>query len=351
MTEIIPPSTYEIWRDQEGVPVHKGPMFSDLYGPIVMSMWKRKGVPGAFIDLDGGEESLDAYVIEIPPGGETLPEKYMFEEEVTVLSGYGVAVVSTTSGSKQTFEWQPGSLFSPPLNTNRQYYNSSATEPARLLVVSNAPIVWNYFRSENFVYNCDHEFTERFSGESDFFSGEGTDLGGMVWQTNFVKDINNFHLRDYSDRGAGGTGVMFEMANNTMQSHIAEFPVGTYKKAHRHGPAAHILILSGDGYTLMWKDDPKDAIRIDWKPGALFSPPDMWWHQQFNLGEEPARYFAVHYGYWRVVMKDLGPEKVHEEHGLQISYEGEDPLVLQTFQEGLSDRGLDPLPLDDWRRD
>ena len=37
---------------------------------------------------------------------------------------------------------------------------------------------------------------------------------------------------------AGGINAMLEMADNNTKSHISEFPIGTYKKAHRHGPGA-----------------------------------------------------------------------------------------------------------------
>lgn len=345
----IPPSPYAVWLKSESVPVIDGLMVEDIRGELPMAHWARKGVKGAFINLRGGEESMDAYVIEIPPGGHTEPEKFMFEEEIVVLSGRGASTVSLPGGKKQHFEWQAGSLFSPPMNSWRQHFNGSGREPVRLLAVSNAPIVMNLFRSSEFVFNCDHAFNDRFSGEEDYFSPKGKALPNLIWRSNFVSDIHRFTLRDYSWRGAGGNGVMFEMANNTIQSHIAEFPVGTYKMAHRHGPGAHILILSGRGFTLMWEEG-KPKHKLDWKTGSFFVPPDMWFHQHFNSGSEPARYFAVHYGYWRVVMKDLGPEEIHTDSGNQIDYEQEDADVLEHFLTDLAKNGATPKPLETWRK-
>lgn len=344
-----PPSPYAVWQEGEGVPIVSGLMVADIRGDLPTAMWPRKGVKGAFIKLLGGEESMDSTIVDIPPQGHTEPEKYMFEEEIVMLSGRGATTIWLEGGKKQTFEWQEGSVFSPPMNCWRQHFNGSPDQKVRLLTVSNAPVMFNLFRSADFIFNCDHAFKDRFSGEEDYFSGKGQALPGMIWRSNFIPDINSFRLQDYSNRGAGGTGAMFEMANNTIQSHVAQFPVATYKKAHRHGPGAHILILSGEGYSLMWEDgQPKE--KLDWKPGSLFSPPDMWFHQHFNSGREPARYFAVHYGYWRVVVEDMGPESGHMLAGNEIDYPQEDDEVFQIFQAELAKNGVKPKPLAEWRK-
>ena len=220
----------------------------------------------------------------------------------------------------------------------------------RLLTMSNAPVMLNLMRSTDFIFNCDHAFTDRFGGEEDYFSGKGQSLPGRVWRTNFIPDLYFFALQDYAERGAGGSGRMFEMAGNTIRSHMAEFPVGTYKKAHRHGPGAHIVILTGQGFSLMWEEG-KPKEKVDWGPGSLFVPPDMWFHQHFNSGSEPARYFAVHYGGWRVLIGELKDgDASTREGGHQIEYEDEDSDILQTFLDELSEHGAEAKPIEEWRK-
>jgi quercetin dioxygenase-like cupin family protein len=340
----IPASPYANWLKQEGVPVLGGLMVKDVQGELPLKVWPRKGVKGIYLNLLGGEESLDSYIIEIPPAGHTEPEKYMYEEEVVVLSGNGATTIWIDEKKKQTFEWDRGSVFSPPINSWRQHFNGSANKPVRLLTVSNAPVMFNLMRSTDFIFNCDHVFKDRFSGEEDYFSPKGKALPNLVWRSNFIADVFNFRLQERSVRG-----VNFEMSNNTMRSHVAEFPVGTYKMAHRHGPGAHVLILTGKGFSLMWEEG-KPKEKLDWGPSAFFAPPDMWFHQHFNTGTEPARYFAMHYGYWRVVMKDLGPENLHENAGNQIPYADEDEEVLDYFMQGLAENGTTARPLHEWRK-
>lgn len=342
-------SPYSVWQRQEGVPIIEGLMIPNIRGELPMKHWARKGVPGAFIKLRGGEGSMDANVIEIPQGKHTNPEKYILEEETVVLSGRGATTVWLEGGKKHTFEWQEGSLFSLPVNAWRQHFNRSPNQPARLYSVTNAPVVFNLWRSSDFVFNNNYVFKDRFSGEEDYFSGKGEALPGPVWRSNFIPDITNFKLTNFPYSGAGGTGTYFAMANNMMQSHIAQFDVGTYKRAHRHGPGAHILILSGTGFTLMWEEGTTKK-KLDWGPGSLLSPPDMWFHQHFNSGTTPARFFAVHYGYWRVVAEDMGPENEHQETGHQIAYEDEDSDVMETFLAELTKHGAKAKPIEEWRR-
>ena len=69
---------------------------------------------------------------------------------------------------------------------------------------------------------------------------------------------------------------MLEMGGNNTKNHISEFPVGTYKKAHRHGPGTHLVLLSGDsGYSLIWtKEDRSDMIKCDWQVGTMVIVPN-----------------------------------------------------------------------------
>ena len=135
-----------------------------------------------------------------------------------------------------------------------------------------------------------HDFKDRFNGEPDYFSAKG-EQKGLLLDTNFVADAVNLPLISAKERGAGGGHIRFNMAKGSMNSHISQFPIGTYKKAHAHGPGAHVIILSGEGYSLMWPEG-EEPRRYDWEVGTLIVPPNMWFHQHFNTGTTPARYLA-----------------------------------------------------------
>jgi len=164
-----------------------------------------------------------------------------------------------------------------------------------------------------------------------------------------VADVRAFQLRSREARGVGDKNMMFELAHNTMCAHVSEFPVGTYKKGHRHGPGAHVVVLSGDGYSLLWPEG-QPIKRVNWKVGSLVVPPSMWFHQHFNPGTEPARYLALRWGsrkYRRgedvALRRDNVLKRFSEmslkEGGGQIEYEEEDPQIYRMFQEECSKRG------------
>ena len=140
---------------------------------------------------------------------------------------------------------------------------------------------------------------------------------------------------------------MFELADNTQAAHVSQFPVGTYKKAHRHGPGAHVIIISGEGFSLLWPQDggPRDRLeRVDWKVGSMVVPPTNWFHQHFNGGTEPARYLALRWGSQKHGFS-LGSAGEGEADvsvklgGAQIEYEDEDPIVHDMFAETLAGAG------------
>jgi hypothetical protein len=221
--------------------------------------------------------------------------------------------------------------------------NGSGSEPARFVGVTSAPIMVNLIHNIDFIFGCDYVFKDRFDSKEDYFSGEGRWLPGLMWETNFVPDARSFQLLDRSERGAGGSLSHFELSNNTMCAHISQFPVGTYKKTHRHGPGSHVLILSGKGYSLMWREG-EPMQRFDWGPGSLIVPPERWFHQHFNAGAEPARYLALRWGskkFFGIMGEGSDrPFKDIKEGGDQIEYEDEEPIVRRMFEEVLAKVGI-----------
>ena len=332
---------YELWQEREEVPIYRGLGVDDLR-TLELSPWQRKGAAGAFINMLGAGRSCDAYVCEIAAKSQTLPERYLFEELIYVVKGHGATTVWQDNGHKQTFEWQEGSMFSPPLNTWRQHFNAQGNEPARFVALTDAPVMINRFRNLDFVFNNDFIFSDRFSGENGYFSGKGKAVDShRTWDTNFIADVPGFRLLEHSARGQGARGILLHFSANTMSAHIEEYPVGTYPRAHWHGPGAHILILSGAGYSLLWEQG-NNRERIDWKPGSLFVPPAKWFHQHFNPGREPARYLALKpWGFTYQVEDLVKTLEVEASGGTQIDYIDQHPDIHATLVQECRKRGVE----------
>jgi oxalate decarboxylase/phosphoglucose isomerase-like protein (cupin superfamily) len=203
----------------------------------------------------------------------------------------------------------------------------------------------NLLHSVDFIFNNDFTFIDRFDPDKpDYFGGEEKIQGRLFMTTNFVPDTHTIKLFDYSERGKGGTNLKFDLAGQLLGAHIAEFPVGSYKKIHRHGPDAHLVIISGQGYSTLWPDGA-EPTRVDWKPGTVVVPPDQWWHQHFNTGKEQARYLALHRSNWRYQTVFMGAGDIKgsitsvKEGGSQIEYEDEDPAIHRAFVDELEKSG------------
>ena len=362
---------WEEWLKRENLPVHKDYYIGDLRKAEVKP-WRRlgAGVAGAYIDLVGGEGVNVGYLCEIAPNAKTEAQRYLFEEVLYVLDGEGESFVwNPGSRTKQSVRWKAGSVVAPPLNVWRQHVNRGSS-PARFLVMTNAPVVIDLFHNLDFVFNNDYAFRDRYDGESDFFgvtdkvhhkdttSEESEQAKGVdTWDSGFVPDARALALRESKERGEGNYRIELQLADNTMQAHISEFETGTYKKAHRHGPGSHVVMLNGRGYTLMWKGSlkysdapPQTQKRVDWVEGSLFVPPDGWFHQHFNTGRDPARYLAPTWGgdgKW--FMRSLGGGgRTHRlgktstrKGGNLIEYEDEDPAIREIYEAELKKNGIE----------
>ncbi len=339
--------SYLEWANNEGVPVNEGFGFDLLHMDV--KPWPRLGVNGAIALVAGRGDFLDAWVIEIPPGGSTEPQRHLYEEVVYVLDGHGSTTIIGPENNHHSFEWGPKSLFAIPLNASYRHFNTSGNRPVRLASVTNLPMVMKMFRNMDFIFSNSFSFQERM-GEPRFFEGEGEFIpvrpGRNMWETNFVPDLSVFELRQWKERGAGGSSMMFAMADETMHVHCSEMPVGTYKKAHRHGADFHIFPVSGHGYSLFWYEHDADFVRFDWKHGSLYAPAEMQFHQHFNTSPEPARYLAIAFGGLRYPFSEdkrkqyLQMDISIKDGGRQVEYEDQDPRIHPMYIEALREAGI-----------
>ncbi|MBM2810489.1 MAG: Gentisate 1,2-dioxygenase [Chloroflexi bacterium] len=327
----IPETPYQKWVKEQGLPVYTGAYVEDLHA-VELAPWSTTGQKAAIVNL-AEQEKNDGWLIEIEPGGQTDVMHHICESAVYVVDGRGATTIwQHGSDKKQTVEWQTASLFAPPLNCHYQHFNLDGRRPARLFSATTMPLLVNIFKNADFVFDCPSVFAERYDGADDFFTDPGRRVGERLWQTNFVPDTRAFKLEGDA-RGRGSTNMAFLMADNAMRMHISEFPIGTYKKAHRHTAGAELIILGGVGYSLLWNPG-EERTQVEWREGSVFSPRNGEYHQHFNTGPVPARYLAI---YTNMVIENTkalrGADVSEREGGWQIEYEDEDPAIYALFED------------------
>jgi uncharacterized RmlC-like cupin family protein len=300
--------------------------------------------------MKGRGDFISVFVLELPAGGKTAPQRHLFEEVVFVLAGHGNTTIEFADGRRHSFEWGPRSLFALPPNAKYQHFNGSGVESARLSSTNNLCVVMNLFHSSDFVFANSHDFSER-EGPADYFAGDGRFIpaprGREMWESNLIPDVGSVDLLANDKRGAGSSTLAFILADGIMHAHCSSMPVGTYKKAHRHGSDYHITIIDGEGYSLFWYEGDKDFVRVDWRYGCMFAPPDQMYHQHFNTSDKPTRYMATALGNSRYPFTaknragKLGVDVSVKDGGFQIEFEDQDPRIHPMYLKALEARGVD----------
>lgn len=333
--------TYRQFLEGEDVPIHRGHHVADVR-TVDVDDWARTGARGAVVQCEGHERINDVHVHEIPAGGASEFVQPLYEEVVYVASGSGATAIRDRAGEERVFEWSAGSVFFLPRNARYKHVNAHGDEPARLVCNTDLPVLTRMIGDEEHLFEHGApapEFATDYDAEGSLSIIEGVPA---VWEANFVPDISKFDkLVDYEGRGGGGTNVKFRFpAANTLWAHVSEFQVGKYKKAHKHGPGANLLVIGGEGFSLMWPPGEFESrVRVDWNPGALVVPPAHWYHQHFNVADERSRYLALH----PPNVLPRGPQDVFNPKTAenQIEYHEEDPRVRETFEEALAANDLE----------
>ena len=352
---------YERWMEKEGVPIVEGYGVTDV-SKIPLKGWKRLGCEGAYLQFRGLEGITGVYVGRVAPGSALQPERHLYEKVIYIIQGEGVAEIQQRDRVPQAISWRTGSLFSPPLNTLHRLINHANT-PALFLAVTTAPMVLDHFHNEQFVFNSDFSFADRYDGERDYFEARNdrylaANNRQWIWETNFIPDARKALIDAQEQKGAGVNLTQFEISNNTLIGHLAEWPMGRYHKAHYHGGGAVLVILRSEGYSLMWTNDVgtrpyesghgEKVVRVDWVPGSVFSPPTHWFHQHFNTGAEPALQLALRCGSHkfplgiRVAAIRAGVYTSVKQGGTLIEYDDEDPEIRRCYELELEQKGIAP---------
>ena len=123
-----------------------------------------------------------------------------------------------------------------------------------------------------------------------------------------------------------------------MVGHIMAVESGTYRKAHRHAAGAHVIVLAGKGYTLMWPPGG-EFVRVDWGKGSLLVPPEGWYHAHFTTSSQAARHLALRRGFRGIGPLWL-PTLSEREGGNQLEYEDEPSEVRALYESELKKEGV-----------
>ena len=360
-----PAMPYDRFMEAEGIPIYRSIGCRTVLD-LPMAPWKRLGGRGTYIQLFGTEGLWGMYVVEVPPGGALNIERHLYEKICIVVEGRGSTEVwQEGQTKKQTFEWQKGSLFSIPLNAYHRFVNAT-NSPAVMICGTSAPNVMNLFDNPRFVFDCTYNFTDRYSGEEDYFKSKD-DLapdpvrGLAMRRTNFMPDIINCEMPLDNRRSPGYRRIEPEMAGQRFHLWIGQHETGRYSKAHAHESCAVLICLKGKGYTYTWPaiygstpwaDGHGDKVlRQDYEPGGMVSAAPMtgdWNHQHFGVSKEalrvtawfgPNNHPARKPGLPGEAMTDKWAIDI-KKGGVAIPYHAEDPFLRKEFEEYMKSQGV-----------
>lgn len=364
-----PPSSYDTFMEREGIPIHRGVGVRRVQD-LELAPWQRLGGKGSFIQLFGTEGIWGMYLVEIPPAQALNPERHLYEEIIFVVEGRGAAEIWQEDGGKrEILEWQPGSLFTIPLNTHHRLINATASGPTLLLVGTSAPMVFNLFTNPEFVFNCPYVFSDRYDGGEDYFKPRPMEYepdphrGLAMVRASIIPDAVNTPLPLDNRRSPGFRRLEPYLGGNVFYHWIGQHESGRYSKAHAHESAAVLICIKGRGYTYAWPRETgtrpwetgqeTKVVRQDYERVGMVSAAPMggqWFHQHFGIASEPLRLMAWFGPFGRGTGREPGrpgeqvldKNALHlDEGGSAIPYWDEDPFIRSEYVAAIAREGVE----------
>jgi hypothetical protein len=329
---------YEEWVREQEIPIHHGYFIND-FKTVDVAPWAQRGTNGCFVQLAGQEGWTQIYVQEIPPGQTSRPFKVAVDELIFVVDGQGMTSLWADGERKVSFEWQKFSLFIVPGNFWYQLSNMRGSAPTRVVHYSYLPMAMEAIRDREILFNSPAVNKARVYQAANFYSSAtAVQVDGVkksnIWRGNFFPDTLAWDkLDDNSAMGFGRTIVWIRFPDSPMWAHLGQSEPFTYKKAHRHGPGTVVIILSGEGYSLIYPEGGEKVL-CPWQEGSAIVPPSDWFHHHFVLSPYPSRMLALHRSR---LHPGLGDNVIDFEKN-EIQYWQEDPKIRKLFAEKLAER-------------
>ena len=345
-------SYYKKFVESEGAPLYEGSYLEDL-ASLPLKDWERRGGKVAYTRL-ANQEDVSLQIVEIPRRGELKPEHHMYEAVMYVMKGRGATAIWQEGEPRRTVEWEEGALLAIPLNAWHQEFNSSSDEPCKLLFGTNMAQVINLYHNLDFVFNFPFQFKDRYSySMEDYYADEGKHWSLRLFATNFIPDIRKFKLDSWEERGTRTSITRLYMGNSLSQLHLLELAEGTYVTAHRHGAGAHVVMVDGGGYELLFQPgdelNPERRQKVPLRPYGVIAPRLNEYHQHFNTAKGPMRQLA--FRGWVRRPPGMNAKGEYDPVGAarsgdanayssKIRYDEEDPKIREEYYRELEKNGI-----------
>ncbi len=264
---------------------------------------------------------IDTRIIEIAPGETTSTHRHSYDAVCFVLSGQGQTEIAA-----ERYAWLRWDTIHTPAWAWHRHRNTG-TEPARLVAITDAPLVKAFGLSR----------TDDI-GDAPPTTDVPTFAGGVPGGSAYEREVNaaadswkqraearrhlsfgDVTLRPSPKGSKSALLVDGSLGFRTTGISIAMFEIapGRAQSKHRHPGEAILYIVDGEGHSVI------DGVRLDWRTGDAPIVNQYVWHQHFNDSKErPATVIRMHM--WESV--------------IEMMQAAMDPIPLYEDEPGLEER-------------